>query len=144
MENYSEHQKTMIIVEIQLAVPNTFTFNNNVIETCKSYPYLGFLISNNRQFQLNISELYKSDSRTMYTLLGNVNKFSSGNVRILLDLFGKIILPICNYNCEVRGASYFLCKFSARAFLAENFFKNLIDKLQSAFFVSIPVLQTRE
>ena len=50
MENYSEHQKTMIIVEIQLAVPNTFTFNNNVIETCKSYPYLGFLISNNRQF----------------------------------------------------------------------------------------------
>ena len=101
MENYSEHQKTMIIVEIQLAVPNTFTFNNNVIETCKSYPYLGFLISNNRQFQLNISELYKNDSRTMYTLLGNVNKFSSGNVRILLDLFGKMILPICNYNCEV-------------------------------------------
>ena len=59
------------------------------IETCKSYPYLGSLNSNNGQFKLNISKLCKSASRAMYTLSGNVNKFSSRNVTILLDLFGK-------------------------------------------------------
>ena len=62
----------------------------NVIETCKLYPYLGSLISSNRQFELNISELCKSASRAMYTILDNVNKFSSGDVTKLLDFFNKI------------------------------------------------------
>ena len=97
----------MINAERQLAMVNSFTFNGNVIETCKSYPYLGSLISNNEQFKLNIIELCKSASRAMYILLGNANKFSSRNVTILLDSFDKMILPICTYNCEVWGASFF-------------------------------------
>ena len=31
----------------------------------------------------------------MYPLLGNVNKFYSGSIKILRDLFDKMILPIC-------------------------------------------------
>ena len=88
----------MIIEKRQLAMARSFTFDGNVIETCKSYPYLGSLISNNGQFKLNISELCKSATRAMYTLLDNVNKFSSGNATILLNLFDKMILPICTYN----------------------------------------------
>ena len=110
----------MIIAKRQLAMESSFTFNGNVIETCKSYPYLGSLISNNRQFKLNISELCKGASRAMYTLLGNVNKFSSGNATILLDLFDKMILPICTYNREVWGASFFPYNFSAGDLLAEK------------------------
>ena len=64
----------MIIATRQLAMASSFAFNGNVIETCKSYPYLGSLIGNNGQFKLNISELRKSASRVMYTLLDNVNK----------------------------------------------------------------------
>ena len=56
----------------------------------------------------------------MCTLLGKKNKFSSGNVTLLLDLFGKMILPICTYNCEVWGASYFPYKFSARDLSAKK------------------------
>ena len=97
----------MIVTKRQLAMANSFTFNSNVIEICKSYPYLGYLISNNGKFKLNISELYKSTSRAMYTLLGNVNKFPSRNVTILLDLSDKMILPICAYNCERLGVSFF-------------------------------------
>ena len=39
----------------------------------------------------------------MYTLLGNVNKFYAGNIKILIDLFDKMIVTICTYNCEVWG-----------------------------------------
>ena len=127
----------MIVVKRQVATANSFTFNGNVIETCKSYPYLGSLISNNGQFKLSISELCKSASRAMYTLLGNVNKFSSENVTILLDLFDNMVLPICTYNCEVWGTSFFYYKFSARDFLAEKQLKNPIDKLQGSFLKRI-------
>ena len=113
---------------------NSFTFNGNDIETCKSYPYLGSLISNYGQFKLNISELCKSISRAMYTLPGNVNKLSKGNVAILTDLFDKMILLICTYNCQVWGASFFPYKFSPRDFLAEKQLKNHIDKLQGSYF----------
>ena len=125
--------KTMIVAKRQVAIANFFTFNGNVIETCKSYTYLGSLISNNGQFKLNISELCKSASRAMYTLLGNLNKFSSGNVTVILNLFDKMILPICTYNCEVWGVSFFPYKFSTRDFLAEKQLKNPIDKLQGSF-----------
>ena len=97
----------MVLAKRQLSMANNFIFNSNIIEICKSYPYLGSLISNNGQFKIDINELSKSTSREMYTLPGNVNKFSSGNVTILLDLFDKMILPICNYSCEVRGMSFF-------------------------------------
>ena len=42
----------------------------------------------------------------MCTLLGNVNKFYAGNIKILIDLFDKMILPICTYNSEVWGAFF--------------------------------------
>ena len=73
----------------------------------------------------------------MYNLLGNTNKFSSDNIRILIDLFDKIILPICTYNCEVWGASLFTMKFSPCDFLSEKQCKNPIAKLRLKFLKRI-------
>ena len=73
----------------------------------------------------------------MYTVLGIVKKISGGNVTISLDLFDKMILPICTYNCEVWGASFFPYKFSATDFLAEKQLKNPIDKLQGSYLKHI-------
>ena len=69
----------------------------------------------------------------MYTLLGNVNKHYAGNIKILIDLFGKMILPICTYNCEIWGASFFSSNSSLSNFLSEKQRKNLIDKLKDHF-----------
>ena len=71
----------------------------------------------------------------MYNLLGNTNKFLSGNIRILIGLFDKIILPICD--CEVWGASLFTRKFSQCDFLSEKQCKNPIDKLHVKFLKHI-------
>ena len=78
-----------------------FSFKKEPPEICKLYPYLGTIIKNNGNFKVNIEELCKSARRVMYTLLGSTNKFALGNLRVLLKLFDRMILPICTYNCEV-------------------------------------------
>ena len=77
-----------------------FSFKRQPLELCKLYPYLGTIITNNGNFKVNIQELCKSARRAMYTLLGSTNKYASGNLRVLLKLFDKMILPIFTYNCE--------------------------------------------
>ena len=128
-------KKPKLVVEKQQSSINqtSFTYKNNVLNICKSYPYLGTIMSHNGQFKLNINELCKKASRAMYTLLGNVSKFYAGNIKILIDLFDKMILPICTYNCEVLGASFFSSKSSPSNFLPEKQCKNPIDKLQGSF-----------
>ena len=79
----------------------------------------------------------------MYTLLGNVNKFYAGNIKILIDLFDKMILPICTYNCEVWGASFFSSKSLPSNFLSEKQCKNPIDKLQGSFLKHILGVHSR-
>ena len=67
-------------------------------------------------------------------MLGNTNKFASGNLRLLLKLFDRMILPICTYNFEVWGSpfsqeSLYLVIFQAN--------KNAVDKLHCVFIKQI-------
>ena len=78
---------------------NTSSLLKTPLDTCKSYTYLSCMISNNGSFKLNINKLCKIASRVIYNLLGNVNKNFSGNLYILIEVFAKMILPICTYNC---------------------------------------------
>ena len=88
--------KTMVVEKGQSSITKTsFTYKNNVLSIYKSHPYLRTIISHNGQFKFNMNELCKKASRAMYTLLGNVSKFYAGSIKILGDLFDKIILPIC-------------------------------------------------
>ena len=124
----------MVVEKRQFPINQTsFTYKNNALDKCKSNRYLRTTISNNEQFKSNINELCKNSSRAMYTLLGNVNKFYAGNIKTMIDLFDKMILPICTFNCEVWGASFFSSKSSSINFLSEKQCKNPIDKLQGSF-----------
>ena len=118
-------------------VLTNLSFADKTIDFCNSYTYLGSIISNTGNFKININELSKSASRAMYNLLGNTNKFLTRNIRILIDLFDKIILPICTYNCEVWGASLFTMKFSPCDFLSGKQCKNPVDKLPLKFLKHI-------
>ena len=127
-------KKTMVVEKRQSSINQTsFTCKNNILNICKSYPNLGTIISHNGQFKFNINELSKKGSRAMYTRLGKINKFHAGNIMILIDLFNKMILPICLYNCELWGASFFSSKSSPSDFLSEKQCKNRIDKVQGSF-----------
>ena len=82
-------------------------FRERPIEECKSYTYLGTVISSNGKIEANI-QLCKTASRAMYTLLSHTNKYSGGNIKLLMDLFDKITVTICTHNSEVWGSAFFI------------------------------------
>ena len=96
-------KKKTMVVEKWKTKPALFT--KIVLLICVNLtPILGqYVISHNRQFKFNINELCKKASRAMYILLCNVNTFYAGNIKILKDLFDKMILPICTYNWGMAG-----------------------------------------
>ena len=73
----------------------------------------------------------------MYPLLGSTNKYASGNLRVLLKLFDRMILPICADNCEAWGSTFFTRKFEPSDFLSERQLKNAVDKLDCVFIKQI-------
>ena len=70
----------------------------------------------------------------MYTVLDNVTKLCAGNVEILLDLFDKMMLPVCTYNYKVCGASFSSTKFPSSSLLLEKQHNNTVSKLQRLFW----------
>ena len=114
-----------------------FSFKKEPLEIFKIYRYLGTIIINNGNFKVNIQELCKSARGVMCTLLANTNKYASGNLRVLLKLFDRMILPICTYNCEVWRSTFFTRKFVHSDFLSERQLKNAIDKLHCVFIKQI-------
>ena len=113
--------KIMIIPTRQSSAHTHSTFENKPLHNCKSYTYLGSIVSNNGSFKMNINELCKSASRTMYSLAYN---HLSSNVHILTHLFDKMIIPICTYNCEVWRASSLPKNFSPNYFLSDKQCRN--------------------
>ena len=81
-----------------------------------SLTYLGTVISSNGKFEANIQQLWKIASIAMYTLLSHTNKYSGGTIKLPMDLFDKIIVPICTYNSEVWGSALFTKQFLAIVF----------------------------
>ena len=61
----------------------------------------------------------------------------------MIDLFDRMILPVCTYNCEVWGASFFSSKSSPSDFLSEKQCKNPIDNLQVSFLKHILGVHSR-
>ena len=126
--------KVMVVEKRQFSTQmHRFSFKKEPLEICKLYPYLGTIITNNGNFKVNIQELCKSARRAMYTLLGSTNKYASGNLRMLLKLFDRMILPICTHNCEVCGSTFFTRKFVPNDFLSKRRLKNAADKLHCVF-----------
>ena len=132
----------MVVEKQQSPINQTsFTYKNNALNMCKSYPYLGTIISHNEQFKFNINKLFKKASRAMYTLLGNENKFYAGNIEILIDLFNKMIIPICTYNYEVWGLHFSALNHCPAIFYQKNnVYKNLTDKVQGSFLKHISLV----
>ena len=98
-----KNTKTMVVEKRQSSINQTsFTYKNNVLDICKTYPYLGTIISHNGQFKFNINELCKKSIRAMYPLLRNVNKFYAGSINILIELSDQnasiITIPCGNIN----------------------------------------------
>ena len=123
----NKNTKVMVVEKRRSSAQmHSFNFKKEPLEICKLYPYLGIITTNNGNFKVNIQELCKSAGRAMYTLLGSTNKSASENLRVLLRLFDRMILPICTCNCEVWGSTFFTRKFVPSNFLSKQHLKDAV------------------
>ena len=81
-------------------LPN-FTFGTKQLKIVKEYKYLGTLISNTGNFNINELNLKKKGLRASY-LLSKSLKFAKPSSAI--KIFEKVIEPILMYNCEIALA----------------------------------------
>ena len=78
-----------------------FYLGNHAIEKTKSYKYLGSIITNTGNFNLNEVNLKKKGLRASY-LISKICLYSKPSTSI--RIFEKIVEPILMYNCEVSLA----------------------------------------
>ena len=97
-------------------------FGDNIVKQTNEYCYLGVMITACGSFSSAMKMLYKKSLKAMFCLLNNVNKTKQLPVKILLDLFDKMISPVILYNCEIWGASLLRKKNCSEQNLADNLF----------------------
>ena len=56
---------------------------------------------------------------------------------MLLDLFDRVVIPICTYNSEVWGSPLFTQKFAPTVFLFKKQLNNSLDILHCSFLKQI-------
>ena len=98
---------------------------DNIVKQTNEYCYLGVMITACGSFSSSMKMLYKKGLKAMFCLLNNVNKTQQLPVKILLDLFDKMISQVILYNlynCEIWGAFLLRKKNYSEQNLAENMF----------------------
>ncbi len=79
----------------------TFYFGTTQLKIVKEYKYLGTIISNTGNFNLNETNLKKKGLRASYLLTKSLNGAKPSSA---IKIFEKIIEPILLYNCEIALA----------------------------------------
>ena len=130
--NYTK-TKSMILSKRKTKLKSIFKIGNEKIDSCSSYKYLGTKITENGSYKSNSVMLNKKAIGAMFTILKSVNKYYAGNVKILLELFDKMVVPIALYNSEVWGDILLPNNGRSENYLSESNIVNIVEKLQNRF-----------
>jgi hypothetical protein len=130
--NYKK-TKSMTISKRKTKSKYTFTIGKEKVDPCNSYKYLGTTITENGSFKGNLINLHKKACGAMFSLLKCINKHYAGNIKILLNLFDRMIVPIMLYNSEIWGGILLPSNSKQLDYLSENNINNTVEKLQNRF-----------
>ena len=125
--------KTMCFSRVKCDPLGQMKFGPDLIDSAKSYCYLGTTFTDNGSLSEAASILHDKAIKAMYGLLGKVNKHRSCDPKLLLELFDKTILPIAMYNSEVWGPRCFPVNASNNDFLNVSTRKNPVEDVQVKF-----------
>ena len=101
------------------------------LENCDSYCYLGTTFASNGSLKMAAQILKSKASRAMMALLKNLYKYKSCGIKILLDLFDKMVLPVALYNSEVWGTNCFPVNKNNNNFFDNSALKSPLENLQT-------------
>ena len=95
--------KVMIFQNSGKGENTQFNFGpTRVLEKCKSYKYLGTIMTNTGNFKQNTTNLKKKGLRAAFIISKNIGKYSKPSTSIAI--FEKVVEPILMYNCEIAMA----------------------------------------
>lgn len=96
--------KTKIIIfnKAGRLLKSTFTYQNETIESVKSYRYLGIYFSASGSFSYAKSELYKKGLKAYFKLCKTILNLHP-SIRTSLHIFDHTVKPILLYGCEIWG-----------------------------------------
>ena len=101
--------KTMVISNSG-KVPSDFKiqYNKKQLQNTKTYKYLGLLIHNNGNFIKGTSDLKTKALKAWFKCKSILQSNKINNVKLLLQLFDKLVKPILLYGGEVWGPDYLI------------------------------------
>ena len=121
--------KCMIVEKSKRSkIQPTFSIGDSRLENCESYTYLGHTVSANGSLKSTPHILYEKALKALYSLLSSINKFSACDVKLLLQLYDKMIAPILLYGCEVWGVDLLPTNINNTKII-DNFLKSPVEKL---------------
>jgi hypothetical protein len=82
--------------------------NGNRIEVVDSLKYLGILFKFNNNFDLCTKNLHDQGQKAMYAMLSKACRFQL-DIETQLELFDKLVQPVCLYGSEIWGAGKYDC-----------------------------------
>ena len=105
-------------------------FNGGGVTQTNFYCYLGTMISSSGLFSLAMRTQYKKGIKAMFALPSSINWTKNASPKLLLNLFGKMVVPIILYNREIWGAYLFrnkqiLCENNEFLFDLKNILEDL-------------------
>ena len=79
------------------------TYNGLALDVVKEYCYLGFVITPNGKFKANFQNLKLKATKALFSLRKGISYNGNFSVKVALDLFDHLIVPILTYGCEIWG-----------------------------------------
>ena len=83
---------------------DSWTFQNNPLETVKEFKYLGYTFSSSGSFTAGTKSLRTSAIRAIFNVKCIMQQFKELTPRLQILLFNTTVKPILEYGCEVWGA----------------------------------------
>ena len=81
-----------------------FYYDGVALEITKQFKYLGVVFTTGRSFAEAQNTLARQAQKAIFKLNKYLQKFTFISPKHKVDLFDKLISPIFNYACEMRGA----------------------------------------
>ena len=86
-----------------------FKVGDNILETVKTYKYLGVIFDENKDFKENAEHLAKGGGRALGAVISKINTLKEYGIKTYEKLFSSCVVPIQDYNSSVWGFKDYDC-----------------------------------
>jgi hypothetical protein len=97
-----EKTKIVILSKSKVRTDYNFTYQNEKVDAVEEFKYLGVLFNYNGSFVKFKKYLYDYSHNAMFALIRKCRQHTLP-IDIQLDLFGRLVVPILLYGCEIWG-----------------------------------------